>query len=58
MQDQIDGEKFIHQNPTGGLKRDVDKCKLENHEVYGMDVVMTTGKGIVSAILQLISISY
>jgi len=46
QQDQIDGEKFIHQNPTGGLKRDVDKCKLENHEVYGMDVVMTTGKGI------------
>jgi len=46
QQNQIDGEKFIHQNPAGGLKRDVDKCKFENHEVYGMDVVMTTGKGI------------
>ena len=30
MQDQIDGEKFIHQNPTVSLKREVDKCKLEN----------------------------
>lgn len=46
QKDQIDGEKFIHQNPSGGLKRDVDKCKFENHEVFGMDVVMTTGKGI------------
>jgi len=46
QQNTIDGEKMIHQNPAGGVKKDVDKCKLEGHEVYGMDVVVSTGKGI------------
>jgi len=46
QQNQIDGEKIIHQNPAGGVKKDVDKCKFEDYEVYGMDVVVSTGKGI------------
>lgn len=44
QQNKIDGEKYIQSNPTGTLKKE-DKCKLETYEVYGMDVVMTTGKG-------------
>jgi len=46
QKDKIDGDKLVHQNPSAGSKKDADKCKFENHEVYGMDVVMTTGKGV------------
>jgi len=46
QQNTIDGEKMIHQNPAGGVKKDVDKCKFEDYEVYGMDVVVSTGKGV------------
>merc|ERR1719494_720142 len=46
QQNTIDGEKMIHQNPAGGVKKDVDKCKFEDLEVYAMDVVVSTGKGV------------
>jgi len=46
QQNQIDGEKMIHQNPAGGVRKDVDRCKFEEYEVYGMDVVISTGKGL------------
>lgn len=44
-QNEIDGEKFIPPKALSGLVKDSEKFKFENHEVYGMDVFMTTGKG-------------
>jgi len=46
LQHQIDGEKLIHTNATTGVNKSADVCKFENYEVYGLDVVVSTGKGL------------
>ncbi|KAG8452432.1 hypothetical protein GDO86_004290 [Hymenochirus boettgeri] len=41
----IDGEKTIIQNPTDQQKRDHKKAEFEVHEVYAVDVLISTGEG-------------
>lgn len=41
----IDGEKAIIQNPTESHKKEHEKCEFEVHEVYGIDVLVSTGEG-------------
>ncbi|KAA8591064.1 hypothetical protein FQN60_002007 [Etheostoma spectabile] len=41
----IDGEKTIIQNPTDQQKKDHDKAEFEVHEVYAVDVLISTGEG-------------
>jgi curved DNA binding protein len=41
----IDGEKAIIQNPTEAQKKDHENCEFDVHEVYGMDVLISTGEG-------------
>lgn len=41
----IDGEKTIIQNPTEAQKKDHEKCEFELHEVYAVDVLISTGEG-------------
>lgn len=41
----IDGEKTIIQNPTETQKKDHEKCDFEMHEVYAVDVLISTGEG-------------
>lgn len=45
LQNRIDGEKLIQQSPMSGQRKDVDKWTFDNHDVYGMDVMISTGKG-------------
>lgn len=45
---KIDGEKTIIQNPTVAQKKEHEKCKFENYEVYAMDVLVSSGEGVVS----------
>ncbi|XP_076323274.1 proliferation-associated protein 2G4-like isoform X1 [Tachypleus tridentatus] len=42
---QIDGEKSIIQNPTEAQRKEHEKCEFELHEVYAIDVVISTGEG-------------
>eukprot|EP00918_Siedleckia_nematoides_P036492 GHVU01079275.1.p1 GENE.GHVU01079275.1~~GHVU01079275.1.p1 ORF type:complete len:338 (-),score=57.48 GHVU01079275.1:1551-2459(-) len=41
----IDGEKAIIQNPTDLQKKDHEKCEFGVHEVYGIDVLVSSGEG-------------
>ncbi|CAF0965359.1 unnamed protein product [Rotaria magnacalcarata] len=41
----IDGEKKIYQNPTEMQKRDIEKQDFALHEVYAVDVLMSSGEG-------------
>lgn len=41
----IDGEKTIIQNPTDQQKKDHEKTAFEVHEVYAVDVLISTGEG-------------
>ena len=41
----IDGEKKIYQNPTEMQRRDIEKQEFALHEVYAVDVLMSTGEG-------------
>uniref|UniRef100_A0A8C4QLI4 Proliferation-associated 2G4, b n=1 Tax=Eptatretus burgeri TaxID=7764 RepID=A0A8C4QLI4_EPTBU len=41
----IDGEKTIIQNPTDQQKKDHEKASFEVHEVYAVDVLVSTGDG-------------
>ncbi|KAG6923420.1 proliferation-associated 2G4, partial [Chelydra serpentina] len=41
----IDGEKTIIQNPTDQQKKDHEKAEFEVHEVYAIDVLVSTGEG-------------
>ncbi|XP_020789480.1 proliferation-associated protein 2G4 [Boleophthalmus pectinirostris] len=41
----IDGEKTIIQNPTDQQRKDHDKAEFEVHEVYAVDVLISTGEG-------------
>ncbi|XP_037078887.1 proliferation-associated protein 2G4-like [Pollicipes pollicipes] len=44
-QNVINGDKTIIQNPTEGQRKEHDKCDFEKHEVYGLDVLISTGDG-------------
>jgi curved DNA binding protein len=46
QQNRIDGEKSIIQNPSEAQRKDHEKCTFDVHEVYAMDVVVSTGEGI------------
>ncbi|KAI0215843.1 Proliferation-associated protein 2G4 [Lamellibrachia satsuma] len=39
----IDGEKSIIQNPTELQRREHEKCEFEVHEVYAIDILVSTG---------------
>ncbi|XP_061893962.1 proliferation-associated protein 2G4-like [Entelurus aequoreus] len=41
----IDGEKTIIQNPTDQQRKDHEKAEFEVHEVYAVDVLVSTGEG-------------
>lgn len=41
----IDGEKAIIQNPTENQKKEHEKCEFDVHEVYAVDVLISTGEG-------------
>ncbi|KAL0271154.1 UNVERIFIED_CONTAM: hypothetical protein PYX00_008342 [Menopon gallinae] len=42
----IDGEKTIIQNPNEAQKKEHEKYELQVHEVYAMDVLISTGEGV------------
>lgn len=44
----IDGEKTIIQNPNEAQKKEHEKFEFQTHEVYAMDVLVSTGEGVVS----------
>jgi methionine aminopeptidase len=54
QQNRIDGEKTIIQNPSEAQRKDHEKCTFEVHEVYAVDVVISTGEGIVSLLIILL----
>ncbi|XP_077428917.1 proliferation-associated protein 2G4-like [Vanacampus margaritifer] len=41
----IDGEKTIIQNPTDQQRKDHEKAEFDMHEVYAVDVLISTGEG-------------
>lgn len=41
----IDGEKAIIQNPSEAQRKEHEKCEFETYEVYGVDVLVSTGDG-------------
>ncbi|KAJ9580445.1 hypothetical protein L9F63_024381 [Diploptera punctata] len=43
---KIDGEKTIIQNPNDAQKKDHEKFEFATHEVYAMDVLVSTGEGV------------
>lgn len=45
-QNRIDGEKTIIQSPSEAQRKEHDKFEFELHEVYGVDVLITTGEGV------------
>lgn len=45
QQNIIDGDKTIIQNPNEAQRKDHKKCEFELHEVYGVDVLISTGDG-------------
>ena len=57
-QGKIDGEKTIIQNPTDSQRREHEKFELETHEVYAMDVLVSTGEGAVSCFSFQINVIY
>ncbi|XP_011502791.1 PREDICTED: proliferation-associated protein 2G4 [Ceratosolen solmsi marchali] len=42
----IDGDKTIIQNPSDAQKKEHEKYVMEMHEVYAMDVLVSTGDGV------------
>jgi len=44
-QNRIDGEKTIIQNPTEAQRKEHDKFDFELHEVYAVDVLISSGDG-------------
>lgn len=44
-QNRIDGEKTIIQNPNEAQRKEYEKCTFELHEVYAVDVLISTGEG-------------
>jgi len=45
QQHVIDGKKAIIQNPTEAQRKDHEKCEFDVHEVYAVDVLISTGEG-------------
>lgn len=45
LKDVIDGDKAFIQNPSEAQRKDHDKCEFEVHEVYAIDVIISTGEG-------------
>lgn len=43
---KIDGEKTIIQNPSDAQKKEHEKFEFDTHEVYAMDVLISTGDGV------------
>jgi len=43
---KIDGEKTIIQNPNDAQRKEHEKFTFDTHEVYAMDVLVSTGEGI------------
>ncbi|CAH1975155.1 unnamed protein product [Acanthoscelides obtectus] len=43
---KIDGEKTIIQNPNDAQRKEHEKFELDKHEVYAMDVLISTGEGV------------
>jgi len=43
---KIDGEKTIIQNPSDAQKKEHEKFEFATHEVYAMDVLISTGEGV------------
>jgi len=41
----IDGEKVIIQNPSDDQKKNTDKVDFDVHEVYAIDILISTGEG-------------
>jgi len=44
-QNRIDGEKTIIQNPSEAQRKEHEKYEFELHEVYAVDVLISTGEG-------------
>lgn len=47
--ERIDGEKSIIQNPNEAQRKEHEKCEFDVHEVYAIDVLISTGEGKVCA---------
>lgn len=45
-QNRIDGDKTIIQNPSEAQRKEHDKYDFEMHEVYAVDVLISTGEGL------------
>jgi len=43
---RIDGEKTIIQNPNEAQRKEHEKCEFKTHEVYAIDVIVSTGEGV------------
>lgn len=43
---KIDGEKTIILNPNEAQRKEHEKCEFELHEVYAIDVLISTGEGV------------
>lgn len=43
---KIDGEKTIIQNPNEAQRKEHEKCEFALHEVYAIDVLVSTGEGV------------
>lgn len=50
---RIDGEKSIIQNPSEAQRKEHEKATFETYEVYAMDVLISTGEGVVSIFFML-----
>lgn len=45
-QGKIDGEKTIIQNPNEAQRKEHEKCEFALHEVYAIDVLISSGEGV------------
>ncbi|CAH1249660.1 proliferation-associated protein 2G4-like [Branchiostoma lanceolatum] len=44
-QNVIDGDKSVIQNPNENQRKEHDKCEFEVHEVYAVDILVSSGEG-------------
>ncbi|XP_076437293.1 proliferation-associated protein 2G4-like [Babylonia areolata] len=44
MKNVIDGEKAFIQNPSEAQRKEHEKCEFEVHEVYAIDILVSTGE--------------
>jgi len=45
QQNVINGDKTIIQNPNEAQRKEHEHCDFEKHEVYGLDILISTGDG-------------